>query len=87
MRAIVFDPSAPHGLRHGEVPEPQPAPSEALVRVTAVSLNRGEVVHLAAMRAPGDVPGWFGGRDGVDAADADAVGREVAGKAVLEVAP
>jgi NADPH:quinone reductase-like Zn-dependent oxidoreductase len=58
MRAIVHDPSAPHGLRHGDVPDPVPGPSEALVRVTAVSLNRGEVAYVTDMRKPGEVPGW-----------------------------
>jgi NADPH2:quinone reductase len=58
MRAIVYDPEAKHGLRLGDVPDPRPTPSQALVRVTALSLNWGEVSHMAEQRAPGEVPGW-----------------------------
>jgi NADPH2:quinone reductase len=58
MRAIVDDPEAKHGLRLGDVPDPKPTPSQALVRVTALSLNWGEVSHMAEQRAPGEVPGW-----------------------------
>jgi NADPH:quinone reductase-like Zn-dependent oxidoreductase len=58
MRAIVYDPGAKHGLRLDDVADPSPAPSEALVRVTAVSLNWGELAHMAEQRAPGEVPGW-----------------------------
>ncbi len=44
MRAVVIDEGAPARLGIGEVEEPEPAASEALVRVAAVSLNRGEVL-------------------------------------------
>jgi NADPH:quinone reductase len=40
-----------------DVPEPTPAPSEALVRVRAISINRGEIRSLA-LRDPGLVHGW-----------------------------
>ncbi|WCQ93474.1 zinc containing alcohol dehydrogenase superfamily protein [Sorangium sp. Soce836] len=58
MRALVYDPSQPRGLRFAEVPPPDPAPSQALVEVHAVSLNFGEVAFLGEMRNPGEVPGW-----------------------------
>src|SRR5919107_2198229 len=57
MRAVVVDPEAVGRLSLAEVEEPDPAPSEALVRVEAVSLNRGEV-RRAEMAEPGFRPGW-----------------------------
>jgi NADPH:quinone reductase len=58
MRAIIYDPAAPHGLRLGESPEPQPDEHEALVEVRAIALNFGEVAFLAERRKPGEVVGW-----------------------------
>lgn len=58
MKALIFDPTAPGGLRLGEVPEPTPKPSQALVDVHAVSLNWAEASALARLCKPGDVPGW-----------------------------
>jgi NADPH:quinone reductase-like Zn-dependent oxidoreductase len=56
-RAVVVDPSAPGRLVLRAVDAPLAAPSEALVRVAAISLNRGEVRR--AMEAPeGWRPGW-----------------------------
>ena len=57
MRAVVVDPASEGRLSVAEVEEPEPAPSEALVRVAAVSLNRGEV-HRAEAAEPGFRPGW-----------------------------
>ena len=57
MHAIVVDPEAPGRLAIKEVEAPQAGPSEALVQVEAISLNRGEV--LGAMHAEaGWRPGW-----------------------------
>ncbi|MGW2329034.1 zinc-binding dehydrogenase [Streptomyces sp. NPDC001700] len=57
MRALIVDSSAPSGLRLGETEDPTPAPHEALVRVTATSLNYGETAHRN--EAPdGTVLGW-----------------------------
>ena len=57
MRAVVVDPASEGRLSVAEVEEPEPAPSEALVRVAAVSLNRGEVRRAEAAE-PGFRPGW-----------------------------
>lgn len=56
-RAVVVDPEALGRLAIREVEEPKPGPTEALIRVAATSLNRGEV--RIAMGAPaGRRPGW-----------------------------
>jgi NADPH:quinone reductase len=57
MRAVVVDPESKARLSVAEVEEPEPGPSEALVRVAAVSLNRGEVRRAEAAE-PGFRPGW-----------------------------
>jgi NADPH:quinone reductase len=57
MRALVARPSAPHGLELAELDAPTPGPSEALVEVKAVSLNRGEARYLPR-RQEGTVHGW-----------------------------
>ncbi len=57
IRAIVVDPEVPGRLAIKEVEAPQAGPSEALVQVEAISLNRGEV--MGAMQAEaGWRPGW-----------------------------
>jgi NADPH:quinone reductase-like Zn-dependent oxidoreductase len=45
------------GLTFGDAPDPAPASNEALVALSATSLNRGEVRHLADEK-PGTVLGW-----------------------------
>ncbi|MBF6098443.1 zinc-binding dehydrogenase [Nocardia cyriacigeorgica] len=58
MRALVVDRSVPSGLRIGEVADPEPAPHQAVVRVTATSLNAGEVRYVLADAPEGSVLGW-----------------------------
>ncbi|MFF8410179.1 zinc-binding dehydrogenase [Streptomyces omiyaensis] len=58
MRALLVDPAAPGGLRLGTAPDPRPAPHQALVRVTATSLNAGEVAFGLGSAPAGAVLGW-----------------------------
>jgi NADPH:quinone reductase len=57
IRAIVVDRSATGGFAFKEIEAPQAGPSEALVQVEAVSLNRGEAM-APAFRPDGTRPGW-----------------------------
>ena len=57
MRALVADSSAPGRLAMHDVPEPVPAPGEALVEVRAFSINRGEL-RMLGTAADGWRPGW-----------------------------
>jgi NADPH2:quinone reductase len=67
--AIVVDPSVKGRLAIQEVASPNPLPSEALIRVAAISLNLGEVRRTTAAEA-GWRPGWdFAGTVEQQAAD------------------
>jgi NADPH:quinone reductase-like Zn-dependent oxidoreductase len=57
VRAIVIDPSSPQRLGFRTVEPPTPRATEALIRVKAISLNRGEVVYRVH-GAEGTPLGW-----------------------------
>ncbi len=56
-RAVVVDPAAAGRLAIASVPDATPDRGEAIVRVRAISLNRGEV-RRAGQAAAGWRPGW-----------------------------
>ncbi|MBO1414544.1 zinc-binding dehydrogenase [Streptomyces sp. FH025] len=58
MRALLVDSSAPGRLSLGTAPDPEPAPHQALIRVTATSLNYGEVAFGLDSAPDGAVLGW-----------------------------
>ena len=57
MQAIVIDPQSPQRVGFRSVEPPAPRATEALVRVKAISLNRGEVVYRVQGEA-GTRLGW-----------------------------
>jgi NADPH:quinone reductase len=58
IRAVVTDPQTADRLVIASTPSPLPSPDEALVRVKAVSLNRGEVRGAMMTERAGSRPGW-----------------------------
>ncbi len=60
IRAIVVDPEVPGRFAIKEVESPQIGPSEALVQVEAISLNRGDAIILLEEDRvkEGGRPGW-----------------------------
>ena len=58
IRAVVVDPSRDDKLSLQAVELPAAAPNEVTVRVTAVSLNRGEVNRALSQSVAGARPGW-----------------------------
>jgi len=81
MKAWLFDPDAPRGLRLGDTAEPAPRPDQVVVAARAVSLNFGEVAYIAKMRERGEVPGWDAAGQVVTAA-ADGSGPPVGARVV-----
>jgi NADPH2:quinone reductase len=58
IRAVVVDPAIEGRLVICEVPAPAPTPSEALIRVKAISLNLGETRNALTEAPAGWRPGW-----------------------------
>src|SRR6516162_6723743 len=81
VRAVVVDPSSPQGLDLKPVELAPASPDEVTVRVTAISLNRGEVRRATMQGQPGDRPGWdFAGV--VEERAADGSGPEIGSRIV-----
>src|SRR4029077_12303541 len=57
MKAYVLDDARTSGLRFTEVPDPSPAPNEAVIQVEAFSLNSGELPG-SGMFDNATVPSW-----------------------------
>src|SRR2546430_3443019 len=70
IRAVVVDPTAPGKLAIESVELRDPDRDEVRVRVTAISLNRGETRRAVQQAEPGWRPGWdFSGVTETAAAD------------------
>lgn len=57
IQGVIVDQSAPGNIRVAELPQPEPLPNEALIRVAATSLNRGEI-RMAGAGKNGRRIGW-----------------------------
>lgn len=58
MRALIVDHTQMSHLRFGEAPEPVPGPHDALIAVSAVSINFGDVQDTVESAQDGTIPGW-----------------------------
>jgi len=63
MKAWVATGRSSELLELAEVPEPVPAPGEAIVEVAAYSVNRGEILSLAGAYGAPARAGWRPGQD------------------------
>jgi NADPH:quinone reductase len=78
VRAVVVDPASSDKLTLQSVEPPQAAAGDVTVRVTAISLNRGEVNRALSQPQAGARPGWdFAGV--IEAAASDGSGSPRAG--------
>ena len=85
IRAVVVDPAAPGKLAIKPVELRDPDRDEVVVRVTAISLNRGETRRALQVAEPGWRPGWdFAGV--VESAAADGSGPK-SGARVVGILP
>ena len=85
MKAIIVNKTAPLKLTFGELPDPQPLPNQTLIKVAAVSLNRGEIAYRPALLPDGSPLGWdFAGT--VEQAARDGSGPQQ-GTRVVGIAP
>jgi NADPH:quinone reductase len=81
IRAVVVDPSSDARLTLRDVELAPAAPGDVTVRVTAISLNRGEVNRALSASEAGARPGWdFAGV--IEAAAADGSGPPVGTRVV-----
>src|SRR5437762_14274545 len=58
IRAVVVNPGAPEKLAIKPVELRDPDRNEVVVKVTAISLNRGETNRALTQAEPGWRPGW-----------------------------
>ena len=80
MKAILTEPSAEGAVIMGQATEPKPCANEVLIRVTAFSINRGEI-NFAKERVRGSQIGWDVAGI-VDQAAADGSGPEIGARVV-----
>src|SRR5580704_8758814 len=81
VRAVVVDPTAPGKLAIEAVELRDPDRDEVTVRVTAISLYRGETRRAVQQAEPGWRPGWdFVGVTEIAAADGSGPGRHARGR-------
>ena len=57
MQALVHDPTAPSSLRRTTLPDPEPAPGEVLVAVSAAAFNFLDLAYADQVHGVGNVPG------------------------------